>query len=98
MYLKEKQYKIAMPLLCPVQGPWASSFRDVTGNSHVFNSPPVKPEGTIGLHSDCLSVSLSVCPSVYLSHSFSELSHILMKVGSKLPFEELQIKFDFRHA
>ena len=26
MYLKEKQYKIAMVLLCPVQGPWASSF------------------------------------------------------------------------
>ena len=26
MYLKEKQYKIAMILLCPVQGPWASSF------------------------------------------------------------------------
>ena len=25
MYLKEKQYKIAMILLCPVQGPWASS-------------------------------------------------------------------------
>ena len=26
MYLKEKQYKIAMVLLCPVQGPWASSL------------------------------------------------------------------------
>ena len=26
MYLKEKQYKIAMILLCPVQGPWASSY------------------------------------------------------------------------
>ena len=26
MYLKEKQYKIAMILLCPVQGPWASSL------------------------------------------------------------------------
>ena len=26
MYLKEKQYKIAMILLCPVQGPWASSI------------------------------------------------------------------------
>ena len=25
MYLKEKQYKIAMILLCPIQGPWASS-------------------------------------------------------------------------
>ena len=26
MYLKEKQYKIAMIHLCPVQGPWASSY------------------------------------------------------------------------
>ena len=26
MYSKEKQYKIAMILLCPVQGPWASSW------------------------------------------------------------------------
>ena len=26
MSSKEKQYKIAMILLCPVQGPWASSF------------------------------------------------------------------------
>ena len=26
MYWKEKQYKIAMILLCPVQGPWASSW------------------------------------------------------------------------
>ena len=31
MYLKEKQYKIAMILLCPVQGPWASSF----SNTHI---------------------------------------------------------------
>ena len=30
MYLKEKQYKNAMILLCPVQGPWASSlFEDI---------------------------------------------------------------------
>ena len=38
--------------------------------------------------------------SVYLSHLFSllffvMLSHIWMKVGSKLPYEELQIKFNF---
>ena len=26
MYSKEKQYKIAMILLCPGQGPWASSL------------------------------------------------------------------------
>ena len=31
MYLKEKQYKIAMILLCPVQGPWASSFAFASG-------------------------------------------------------------------
>ena len=29
MYLKEKQYKIAMILLCPGQGPWASSLFDI---------------------------------------------------------------------
>ena len=28
----------------------------------------------------------------------SMLSHIWMKVGSKLPYEELQIKFNFRHG
>ena len=64
-----------------------------------ISPPPVKPEGTIGLHSVSLSVSLSVC----LSHSFSGLffamlSHIWMKVGSKLLYEELQIKFNFRHG
>ena len=33
MYLKEKQYKIVMILLCPVQGPWASSvFEPITLN------------------------------------------------------------------
>ena len=36
MYSKEKQYKIAMILLCPVQGPWASSFQHVTVNTHIF--------------------------------------------------------------
>ena len=39
----------------------------------------------------------------FVQKSFSRLfsamlSHILMKVGSKLPYEELQIKFDFRHG
>ena len=63
----------------------------------------MKPEGTIGLHSVYPSVCQSVCPSVCLSHSFSRLflailSHFLMKVGSRPPFEELQIKFDFRHS
>ena len=29
---------------------------------------------------------------------FAMLSHIWMKVGSKLSYEELQIKFDFRHC
>ena len=30
MYLKEKQYKIAMLLLCPVQGPLASSLNEIS--------------------------------------------------------------------
>ena len=39
----------------------------------------------------------------FVQNSFSGLflamlSHIWMKVGSKLPYEELQIKFDFRHG
>ena len=34
----------------------------------VISPPPVKPEGTIGLHSVCLSVSLSVRQSVCPSH------------------------------
>ena len=68
-----------------------------------ISPPPVKPEGTIGLHSVRLSVRPSVWQSVRPSHSFSGLflamlSHIWMKVGSKLPYEELQIKFDFRHG
>ena len=33
-YLKEKQYKIAMILLCPVQGPWASSLCFVVLANH----------------------------------------------------------------
>ena len=82
------------------------SFRDTCfmfSHAHcipmsVISPPPVKPEGTIGLHSVLLSLRLSVCPS----HSFSRLffamlSYIWMKVGSKLPYEELQIKFYFRH-
>ena len=48
----------------------------------------------------CLSIRPSVCLSVHLSHLFSGLflimlSHIWMKVGSKLLYEELQNKFDF---
>ena len=122
----------------------------------ILSPPPVKPEGTIGLHSVCLLLCHSVCHSVchtsfpdfswlcfhisewklvasfcmksYRSSStfvtvdllFHELlpffkihfpdfswlcfyisewiSHIWMKVGSKLPYGELQIKFDFRHC
>ena len=115
----------------------------------IFSPLPVKPEGTIGLHSVCQSVYSSVCPSVtlvfpdfsslcfdtsgwklvgsfhmksyrssstfitidqlfhelwpFVHNSFSGLfsamlSHISMTVGSKLPYEELQIKFDFRHG
>ena len=79
-------------LRCPHQV-WVSPLRIF------FSHPPVKPEGTLGLHSVCPPVSLSVCSS----HSFSGLffamlSHIWMKVGSKLLYEELQIKFDFLHG
>ena len=68
-----------------------------------ISPPPVKPEGTIGLHSVRQSVCLSVRQSVCLSHSFSGLfftmlSHIWMKLGSKLLYEELQVMFDFRHG
>ena len=71
----------------------------------------MKPEGTIGLHSVCLSLCHSVnvtlsfcqCHSFCLSHKFSGLflamlPYILMKLGSKLPYEELHIKFDFGHG
>ena len=56
----------------------------------IISPPPVKPEGTIGLH------------YVRPSHSFSGLFfamlwHIWMKVGSKLLYEESQIKFDFHY-
>ena len=115
----------------------------------VSSPPPVKPEGTIGLHSVWMKVG-SVLPSVrhtrfldfsllcfrisewklvtsfhmnsyrssstfvtvdqlfhdllpFVQNSFSGLfsamlSQIWMKVGNKLPYEELQIKFDFRHG
>ena len=39
-----------------------------------ISPPPVKPGGTIGLHSVSLSVRLSVCPSVCPSHSFPNFS------------------------
>ena len=41
MYSKEKQYKIAMILLCPVQGPWASSI------SYLYSLWQIPPHGTI---------------------------------------------------
>ena len=112
----------------------------------VISPPPVKPEGTIGLHSVCPSVCLSVrhtrfpdFPSLcfhisgwklvvsfymksyrssltfvtvdlffhellpFVQNSFSRLfftllSYMWMIVSKKLPCEELQIKFDFRHG
>ena len=39
-----------------------------------------------------------VLPFVQNGLFFTLLSHIWMKVGRKLPYEELQIKFDFRHG
>ena len=46
-------------------------------HTYFFSPPPVKPEGTIGLHSVCPSVCLSVCPSVCLSvtHVFWTFLH-----------------------
>ena len=116
----------------------------------LFSPPPVKPEGTIGLHSVRHSVTLSFCLSVchtrfpdfswlcfhmfewnlvtnfhmksyrssstfvtvdllfhellpFVQNSFSGLflamlSHIWMKLASKLPYEEVQIKLDFLHG
>ena len=68
-------------------------------------SPPQSPTGETGGDDRfvlCLSVSQSVCLSVRPSHSFSGLFlamlwYIWMKVGSKLVYEVLQIKFDFYH-
>ena len=64
---------------------------------HVLISPPpVKPEDYR------FALCPSVCPSVRHSRFsrlfFAMLWHIWMKVGSKLPYEELQIKFDFHHG
>ena len=71
---------------------------------YVLFSLPVKLEGTIGLHSARPSVLLSVSLSVTLIFRtfYAMLSHrhifCWMKVDSKLLYEELQIKFDFRHG
>ena len=142
--------KLSNPQYCDV----IVSTIHVPWHSVVISPPPVKPKGTIGLHSVCQSVQLSVRLSVHLSvrhtrfldfswlcfdtsgwklvasfhmksyrststsitidqlfhellpfvqNLFSRLlsamlSHIWMKVGSKLPYEELQIKFDFHHG
>ena len=82
----------------------ASCNTSICSFNTVISPPPVKPEGTIGLHSVCPSVSMSVCLSVrhtrflFSGLFFDMLSHIWMKVGCKLPYEELQIKFIFRHG
>ena len=65
--------------------------------------PPTGETGGDYRFALCLSLRLSVCPSVCPSHSFSGLffamlSHIWMKVCSKLLYEELQIKFHFRQG
>ena len=62
-------------------------------NGILFSPPPVKPEGTIGLH----SVRQSVRPSVRPSHSFSGpffamLSHTWMQIGSKIPIPKSKIE------
>ena len=65
--------------------------RAVVTIDSLFSPPPVKPGGTIGLH----SVSLFVCPS----HSYSALLsymhwHIELKFCTCLCFTVLQIKFE----
>ena len=93
-----------LPLVVSFVTYYVLNIKTSTISVSEFISPPlVKPEGTIGLHSVRPSVSLSVSLSVCPSHSFSGLffamlSHIWMKVGSKLLYEELQIEFDFRHG
>ena len=47
MYSKEKQYKIAMILLCPVQGPWAFSF----------NRDTPRPVSLYANNTDCFNLS-----------------------------------------
>ena len=46
---------------------YGASIIDLSVCDCLFSPPPVKPEGTIGLHSVCLSVCLSVRQSVCLS-------------------------------
>ena len=72
---------------------WNRNSKFRTSHAELISPPPVKkPEGTVGLHS-----------VLRLSHQFSGLflpmlSHIWMNVGSELLYEDLQIKFDFRHG
>ena len=68
----------------------------------IISPPPVKPGGTIGLHSVILCVRLSVSPSVCPSHSFSALfSYILTYIELKFCilfcFTVLHIKFNSRY-
>ena len=87
---------------------WQSKFKDwFYANKCIvltaIISPPTDETGGDYRFALCLSFCLSVRQSVCLSHSFSGLflamlSDIWMKVGSKLLYEDLQIRFDFRHG
>ena len=59
----------------------------------LISPPSLRPEGTKGLLSVHLSVSLSVHRSV--NTSFSDYSWLGFQIFSKLPYEELQIKLTF---
>ena len=76
--------------------------RQILHRYFIISPPPVKPGGTIGLHSVSQSVRQSVCLSVCPSHSFSAffsymLWHIELKFCIWLSFTVLQIKFECRY-
>ena len=74
MYLKEKQYKIAMILLCPVQGPWASSLLLLWNRWTEFNETWQEARSQRLLPSLCFvgwSEKQEGRPSLWLAETFS---------------------------
>ena len=71
MYLKEKQYKIAMILLCPVQGPWASSFQSLV---YPQAPPPPQTHTLVTLIHTNLSLYHLFLPKWPLSNQYTQLS------------------------
>ena len=73
MYLKEKQYKIAMLLLCPVQGPWASSFINVRQKkAGVSDQMPDKNQTHINCGFNLKKLGLTKFYSVWQSLEFCQ--------------------------